>query len=95
MLVKVIIEIVFLIDEEKVKVFELVVKVGVDFVKMLIGFFIGGVMVEDVVFMRKMVGSDVGVKVSGGVWGLEDVKVMIEVGVICIGVSSGVLIVKG
>lgn len=94
-LVKVIIEICLLIDEEKVCVCEIVVKVGIDFVKIFIGFFIGGVIVEDIVLMCKIVGLNIGVKVFGGVCMKEDVEKMIEVGVICIGVSVGVVIVFG
>lgn len=95
MLVKVIIEIVLLIDEEKVKVCELVKEVGVDFVKIFIGFLIGGVKVVDICLMCEIVGFDMGVKVFGGVYNVEEVLVMIEVGVICIGVSMGVVIVFG
>lgn len=65
--VKVIIEICYFIEEEKVKVCELVKEVGVDFVKILIGFGIGGVIVEDVRLMRKVVGFEMGVKVVGGI----------------------------
>lgn len=71
-LVKVIIEMCLFIDEEKVCVCQVVVKVGVDFVKIFIGFFIGGVMLEDIVLMCCMVGLDMGVKVLGGVCSLED-----------------------
>lgn len=93
--VKVIIEICYFIEEEKVKVCELVKEVGVDFVKILIGFGIGGVIVEDVRLMRKVVGFEMGVKVVGGIRMYEQVFEMIEVGVNRIGIFSGVKIVEG
>lgn len=64
--------------------------VGVYFVKIFIGFVGGGVIVEDVKLMKDIVGDCLEVKVLGGVRNLEDFNNMIEVGVICIGVSVGV-----
>lgn len=87
---------IFLLDrEEIIWVCELVKVVGVDFVKILIGFLMGGVKVEDVCLMCEMVGFEMGVKVFGGIYNEEEVMVMIEVGVIRIGISVGVVIVFG
>lgn len=94
-LVKVIIESCLLTDEEKVKACELSVEAGADFVKTSTGFSTGGATVEDVALMRKTVGSEVGVKASGGVRSLEDMQKMIESGATRIGASSGVAIMNG
>lgn len=94
-IVKVIIETCLLTDEEKVKACELSVAAGADFVKTSTGFSTGGATAEDIALMRKTVGSDLGVKASGGVRSLEDMKKMVEVGATRIGASSGVAIMNG
>ena len=94
-LVKVIIETCLLTDEEKVKACELAVEAGADFVKTSTGFSTGGATAEDIALMRKTVGPDLGVKASGGVRNLEDMKKMIENGATRIGASSGVAIMEG
>ena len=94
-LVKVIIESCLLTNEEKVKACELAVEAGADFVKTSTGFSTGGATAEDIALMRKTVGPDIGVKASGGVRSLEDMKLMIENGATRIGASSGVAIMNG
>lgn len=94
-LVKVILETCLLTKEEIVKVSELSVKAGADFVKTSTGFSTGGATAEDIALMRKTVGPDIGVKASGGVRTKEDVMVMIEAGASRIGASAGVSIVSG
>lgn len=94
-LVKVIIETCLLTDEEKVRACELAVKAGADFVKTSTGFSTHGATVEDVALMRKTVGPDIGVKASGGVRDLNDLKSMVEAGANRIGTSSGVKIMNG
>ena len=94
-LVKVIIESCLLTDEEKVKACELSVAAGADYVKTSTGFSTGGATPEDIALMRKTVGPDIGVKASGGVRSLEDMKAMIENGATRIGASSGVAIMNG
>ncbi|WP_102691285.1 deoxyribose-phosphate aldolase [Rummeliibacillus pycnus] len=94
-LVKVIIETCLLSEEEKVKACELSVTAGADFVKTSTGFSTGGATAEDVALMRKTVGSEIGVKASGGVRSLEDLEGMVAAGATRIGASSGVKIMKG
>ncbi|KPN96913.1 deoxyribose-phosphate aldolase [Lysinibacillus sp. ZYM-1] len=94
-LVKVIIEACLLTDEEKVKACELAVAAGADYVKTSTGFSTGGATAEDIALMRKTVGPDLGVKASGGVRSLEDMKKMVEAGATRIGASSGVAIMNG
>lgn len=94
-LVKVIIETCLLTDEEKVKVCQLAVSAGTDFVKTSTGFSTGGATVEDVALMRKTVGPAIGVKASGGVRSLEDAEAVVKAGANRIGASSGVKIMNG
>lgn len=94
-LVKVIIETCLLTEEEKVKACQLSVEAGADFVKTSTGFSTGGATAEDIALMRKTVGPDLGVKASGGVRSLEDMKKMIDNGATRIGASSGVAIMEG
>jgi len=94
-LVKVIIETCLLTEEEKVRVCNLAVKAGADFVKTSTGFSTGGATVEDVALMRKTVGNQVGVKASGGVRSLNDMKKVVDAGATRIGASSGVKIMEG
>ncbi len=94
-LVKVIIESCLLTDEEKVKACELAVAAGADYVKTSTGFSTGGATAADIALMRKTVGPELGVKASGGVRSLEDMKSMVEAGATRIGASSGVAIMNG
>lgn len=94
-LVKVIIESCLLTDEEKVKACELAVAAGADYVKTSTGFSTGGATAADIALMRKTVGPNLGVKASGGVRSLEDMKSMVEAGATRIGASSGVAIMNG
>ncbi|MBB6454322.1 deoxyribose-phosphate aldolase [Salirhabdus euzebyi] len=94
-IVKVIIETSLLTEEEKVKACELSKDAGADFVKTSTGFSGGGATVEDIKLMRKTVGTDLGVKASGGVRDGKATQDLIEAGATRIGASSGVAIVKG
>lgn len=94
-LVKVIIETCLLTDTEKETACRLAVKAGADYVKTSTGFSTGGATVEDIKLMRKTVGSNVGVKASGGVRDRETAMAMIEAGATRLGASSGVAIVSG
>jgi deoxyribose-phosphate aldolase len=93
-LCKVIIETALLTDEEKVRACLASKNAGADFVKTSTGFAKGGATVEDVALMRRVVGSDLGVKASGGVKGIEDAKAMVEAGATRIGASVGVKIAQ-
>ena len=94
-LVKVIIETCLLTDDEKVRACQLAQKAGADFVKTSTGFSTGGATVADVALMRKTVGSDMGVKASGGARSYEDALAFIKAGATRIGASSGVAIMEG
>lgn len=91
---KVIIETALLTDEEKVRACVAARNAGADFVKTSTGFSKGGATVADVALMRSTVGSQLGVKASGGVKGLEDARRMVEAGATRIGASVGVKIAQ-
>lgn len=91
---KVIIETALLTDDEKVRACQAAKKAGADFVKTSTGFAKGGATVADVALMRRTVGSELGVKASGGVKGLEDARKMVEAGATRIGASVGVKIAQ-
>lgn len=91
---KVIIETALLTDEEKVRACLAAKSAGADFVKTSTGFSKGGATVADVALMRQVVGSELGVKASGGVKGLEDARKMVEAGATRIGASVGVKIAQ-
>ncbi|WP_048600648.1 deoxyribose-phosphate aldolase [Rubeoparvulum massiliense] len=94
-LTKVIIETGALTDEEKVLACQFSKEAGADFVKTSTGFGYGGATIEDVKLMRNTVGSEMGVKASGGVRTCADAQGMITAGATRIGASAGIAIVKG
>lgn len=94
-LTKVIIETALLTDEEKVKACLLAKKAGADFVKTSTGFAKGGATAGDIALMRRVVGTAMGVKASGGVRSREDALAMVASGADRIGASASVKIVSG
>jgi deoxyribose-phosphate aldolase len=93
-LCKVIIETALLTDDEKVRACLASKNAGADFVKTSTGFAKGGATADDVALMRRTVGSELGVKASGGVKGIEDARAMFEAGATRIGASVGVKIAQ-
>jgi len=93
-LLKVIIETCLLTETEKVVACELSKKAGANYVKTSTGFSTGGATARDIALMRRTVGSDMGVKASGGIRNLESVLKMIEAGATRIGTSASVSIIK-
>ena len=91
---KVIIEAAYLTDEEKIAACSLAKAAGADFVKTSTGFGPGGATVADVALMRRVVGSDMGVKASGGVKDLDALRAMVEAGASRVGASAGVKILQ-
>ena len=67
---------------------------GADFIKTSTGFSTGGATAADVALMRGVAGARCGVKASGGVRTLADVKAMLEAGANRIGASASVAIVR-
>lgn len=91
---KVIIETALLTDDEKVRACVAAKNAGADFVKTSTGFSKGGATVADIALMRQAVGSELGVKASGGVKGLDDARKMVQAGATRIGASVGVKIAQ-
>ena len=93
-IVKVILETALLDSEQKVKGCQLAKEAHADFVKTSTGFGPGGATAEDVALMRQTVGPAMGVKASGGVRTLEDLKKMVAAGASRVGASASVKIVE-
>ena len=93
-ILKVILETCLLNDAEKMLACEISKKAGADFVKTSTGFSAGGATEADVALMRQTVGSEMGVKASGGIKDFKTAVAMIEAGANRIGAGAGVTIVK-
>jgi len=93
-IVKVILETALLDDEQKAAGCTLAKLAGAEFVKTSTGFSTHGATVHDVALMRRTVGPEMGVKASGGVRTLEDLKNMIAAGATRVGASASVKIVE-
>jgi deoxyribose-phosphate aldolase len=89
-IVKVIIETALLTDNQKVLACQLAKAAGADFVKTSTGFAKSGATVEDIALMRRTVGPAMGVKASGGIRTLTDLRAMVAAGATRIGASAGV-----
>jgi deoxyribose-phosphate aldolase len=94
-ILKVIIETVFLNDEQKVIACELAKKADADFVKTSTGFSGGGATVQDILLMRRVVGPDFGVKASGGIRSWEQAIALINAGANRLGCGASVAILTG
>ncbi|MCC6993678.1 MAG: deoxyribose-phosphate aldolase [Deltaproteobacteria bacterium] len=92
--VKVILETGALDNEQKVIAISLSKLAGAHFVKTSTGFGPGGATVDDIALMRRLVGSEMGVKASGGVRTREDAENMARAGASRIGASASVAIVS-
>jgi deoxyribose-phosphate aldolase len=93
-IVKVILETALLEDEEKTLACKLAEQAGAAFVKTSTGFSKAGATIADVRLMRRAVGKTMGVKASGGIRTLDDLKSMVEAGATRIGSSASVQIVE-
>jgi len=93
-IVKVILETALLDDNQKVIACMLAKMAKADFVKTSTGFGPSGANTHDVELMRMAVGPEMGVKASGGIRTLDDVKKMAAAGATRIGASASVKIVE-
>jgi deoxyribose-phosphate aldolase len=92
--VKVLLEICYLSDAEIVKVCEIAVRLGADFVKTSTGFGPAGATVEAVRLMRQTVGSRTGVKAAGGIGSREQALNLVQAGASRLGMSRSVQVVS-
>jgi deoxyribose-phosphate aldolase len=93
-IVKVILETALLDDHQKVMASMLAKMARADFVKTSTGFGPSGATAHDVELMRLAVGPEMGVKASGGIRTLDDLKKMAAAGATRIGASASVKIVE-
>ncbi len=93
-IVKVILETALLDDAQKALACRLSQEAGADFVKSSTGFSKAGATVADVTLMRRAVGKTMGVKASGGIRTLADLRAMVAAGATRIGASASVRIVE-
>ncbi|MEI7847011.1 MAG: deoxyribose-phosphate aldolase [Chloroflexota bacterium] len=92
--VKVILEMCYLDLHEKIIGCLLCKEAGADFVKTSTGFGSSGATAEDVALMRRLVGTELGVKAAGGIRTLQDAILMIAAGANRLGASAGISILK-
>jgi len=92
--VKVILEMCYLDQREKIIGCLLSKEAGADFVKTSTGFGPGGATLEDVALMRRVVGYEMQVKAAGGIRTLQDALQMISAGANRLGASAGVSILN-
>lgn len=92
--VKVILEMCYLDQREKIIGILMCKQAGADFVKTSTGFGVAGATAEDVILMRRVAGAAMGIKAAGGIRTLKDALVMIEAGANRIGASASVSILR-
>lgn len=93
-ILKVIIETSLLDEDEKIKMCEIVTRVGADFIKTSTGFSTMGATFEDIALFRKHVGNNVRIKASGGIKSFEDAEKFICLGASRLGTSRLVKLAK-
>ncbi len=93
-LCKVILETALLDRDEKVRASQIAIQAGADFVKTSTGFSSGGATEDDVRLIRSTIGPNPGLKASGGIRTLEDLRTMVAAGATRIGTSAGVKIIQ-
>ena len=93
-LLKVILDTCLLTVEEKLRAAEIAIQAGADFLKTSTGFSTGGATPADVALLRGVAGARCGVKASGGIRTLADVRALLEAGANRIGASASVAIVR-
>ena len=91
---KVILETCLLSVEEKLRGAEIAIQAGADFLKTSTGFSTGGATPADVALLRGVAGARCGVKASGGIRTLADVRALLDAGANRIGASASVAIVR-
>ncbi len=93
-LLKVVLETALLNVEEKLRGAEIAIQAGADFIKTSTGFATRGATAADVALLRGVAGARCGVKASGGIDSLADVRAMLEAGANRIGASASVAILR-
>lgn len=94
-ILKVIVEISLLYNDEIAKVSRIVSKIGADFIKTSTGFGAHGATLEAIEIMKANISDQTKIKASGGIRDYETAKKYIDLGVSRLGTSSGVEILEG
>lgn len=92
-IVKVIIETCYLETDEIIKVTEIVMQAGADFVKTSTGFGTGGATVEHIKLMKSVTEDKIKIKAAGGIGDKSIAKALIEAGADRLGTSKSIAIV--
>lgn len=93
-ILKVIVEMCLLTEEEKVKICEIVTAAGAEYIKTSTGFSTSGATFDDVRLMKENIGPDVKVKAAGGISSFDDAEEFIKLGAERLGTSRLVKIMK-
>ncbi|MGD0786766.1 MAG: deoxyribose-phosphate aldolase [Terracidiphilus sp.] len=91
---KVILETALLTIPEKLRAAEIAIQAGADFLKTSTGFASGGATPADVALLRGVAGARCGVKASGGIRTVAQVRALLDAGANRIGASASVAIVR-
>lgn len=94
-LIKVVVDLGQLNDEEKIKVSIIAKMAGADFLKIAATTRPVGVNCDDMKFFRSIVGNEMGLKADGGIKDYKTAKAVIEAGGTTIGASGSVKIASG
>lgn len=93
-ILKVIIETCLLTDEEKIKMCEIVMASGADFIKTSTGFSTAGATPDDIRIFAKHISAPVQIKAAGGIKSIADAEEFLALGAHRLGTSRIVKIVK-
>jgi len=93
-LVKVTLETFLLTMEEKLRASEIAIQAGADFIKTSTSLAAGGAVPADVALLRGVAGARCGIKASGGIHTLTQLRALLEAGANRIGCSASVTILR-
>ena len=93
-ILKVIIETCLLTDEEKIKMCEIVIAAGADYIKTSTGFSTAGATFADIELFAKNIGPNVKMKAAGGISSMDDAEKFLELGADRLGTSRIIKLVK-
>jgi deoxyribose-phosphate aldolase len=93
-LLKVTLETSLLTMEEKLRASEIAIQAGADFIKTSTGSATGGAIPADIALLRGVAGARCGIKASGGIRTLAQLRTLLEAGANRIGCSASVAILR-
>lgn len=91
---KVTLETSLLTMEEKLRAAEISIQAGADFIKTSTGSAAGGATPGDIALLRGVAGARCGIKASGGIRTLDQLRILLEAGANRIGSSASVVILR-